>query len=41
MTRVLLVGAGGFLGSISRYLLSGIQRTFDANTLQVSAAWRF
>jgi opacity protein-like surface antigen len=24
-----------------RYIFSGIQRTFDANTVQLSAAWRF
>lgn len=30
MMRVLLIGAGGFLGSISRYLLSGVaQRLFE------------
>lgn len=42
MTRVLLVGAGGFLGSVARYLLSGVAQTlfrtaaFPAGTLAVN-----
>jgi len=29
MTRVLLVGAGGFLGSVARYLISGLVQAVD------------
>lgn len=42
MTRVLLVGAGGFLGSAARYLLSGLAQglfrtaSFPAGTLAVN-----